>query len=113
MDSVGKNAFRWGKEGLVDYHYFGVDNLRRPTLLVDPTASSNFAIQVGPGGLLQGYLKQAAARLGDPRAAQRVIRRIARGGSNGLLVLTRPTDIAIYREALDRAWSDNAQRQPQ
>jgi len=103
MDSVGKNAFKWGKEGSVSYHYFGVDNLRRPTLLVDPTASSNFGRDARPGGLLHGLLTQAGAKLGQPRAAQRVARRIAGGGVNGLLVLTRTADIGVYREALEQA----------
>jgi hypothetical protein len=103
MDSVGKNAFNWGKEGKVSYHYFGVDNPRRPTVLLDPTASTNFAQDVQPGGMMLGLLQQAGRQLGQPRAAERVARRIARGGVKGLLVLANKAEIDVYRRALDDA----------
>jgi hypothetical protein len=103
MDSVGKNAFNWGKEGKVSYHYFGVDNPKRPTVLLDATASTNFARDVEPGGMMLGLLQQAGRQLGQPRAAERVVRRIARGGVKGLLVLANEAEIAVYRKALDDA----------
>jgi len=103
MVSDGKNTFRWGKEGSVSYHYFAVDNPKRPSLLVDPTASSNFGAYCQPGGMMHGLLAEAGQRLGQPRAAARVAHRIARGSAGGLLVLTQPADIAVYREALTQA----------
>ena len=103
MDNVGENAFNWGKEGKVSYHYFGVDNLKRPTVLLDATASTNFAQDVQPGGMLLRLLQQAGQQLGQPCAAQRVVRRIARGGAKGLLVLANEAEIAVYRKALDDA----------
>lgn len=103
LDSVGKNAFRWGNEGLVSYHYFGVDNPRRPSVLLDPTAVSNFARDVAPGGMLRGLLAAEGRKRGDPKAAERVTRRIARGGINGLLVLANPNEIAVYKGALEQA----------
>lgn len=104
LDSSGKNAFLWGKEGWVSFHYYAVDNPKRPTLLVDPTASSNFRMDVQAGGLLRSLLDEAARDLGQPQtAADQIARRIDRGGSNGLLVLARPGEIAVYREALERA----------
>jgi hypothetical protein len=104
LDSSGKNAFRWGNEGWVSFHYYAVDDPRRPTLLVDPTASSNFRMDVQPGGLLRTLLTEAARDLGQPSSAvERIARRIDRGGSNGLLVLANPAEIDLYREALERA----------
>jgi hypothetical protein len=103
VDSVGKNAFRWGREGRVSYHYFGVDNVARPTVLLDPTAVTNFANDVRPGGLLHRLLDQAGQRMGQASAAQRVAWRIAKGGFDGLLVLASPAEIAVYKEALEQA----------
>jgi hypothetical protein len=104
LESSGKNAFLWGKEGWVSFHYYAVDDPRRPTLLVDPTASSNFRMDVQAGGLLRSLLDEAARDLGQGQAAaDRIARRIDRGGPNGLLVLARPGEIAVYREALERA----------
>ncbi len=104
LDSSGKNAFLWGKEGWVSFHYYAVDDPKRPSLLVDPTASSNFRLDVQAGGLLRTLLDEAARDLGQPQAtADRIARRIDRGGQNGLLVLARPGEIDVYREALERA----------
>jgi hypothetical protein len=103
LDSVGRRAFRWGQEGWVDYHYFAVDNPRRPTLLVDPTASSNFAADARPGGLLHRFLEEAGQKRGQGVLAARIARRIERGGARGLLVLFGESEVAIYREALERA----------
>ena len=103
MVSDGKNTFKWGREGSVSYHYFAVDNPRRPSLLVDPTASSNFGSYCRPGGMMHGLLTEAGQKLSQPGAAARVARRIARGSASGLLVLTQPADIAVYREALTQA----------
>lgn len=103
LDSAGKNAFRWGNEGLVSFHYFGVDSIRRPTVLLDPTGPSNFKRDVQPGGMLRQLLDQAGARLGMQKAARRVTNRIARDPFGGLLVLANPQEIAVYKEALEQA----------
>jgi len=103
LDSSGKGAFDWGAEGKVSFHYYAVDNQASPRLLLDPTASSNFASDARPGGMLHGLLRDAGARLGQRHAAERVARRIARGGIDGLLVLANQADIAVYQDALEAA----------
>jgi hypothetical protein len=103
LSSSGENAFLWGKEGWVSYHYYAVDDRERPRLLVDPTAASNFRHDVQPGGLLRGFLAEAGRELGQPAAAERVAARILRGGENGLLVLASQSEIAVYRHALESA----------
>ena len=103
LDSSGKGTFDWGKEGKVSYHYYAVDDPGRPTLLVDPTAGSNFSVDARPDGLLHGLLRDAGKALHQPNAAERVARRIARGGIDGLLVLANQADIAVYRHALEAA----------
>jgi hypothetical protein len=104
LSSSGENTFRWGKEGLVSYHYYAVDDPARPSLLVDPTAASNFgANDIRTGGLLRGLLASAGRKLGEPRAAERVVTRLQRAGDSGLLVLANRAEIDVYREALERA----------
>jgi hypothetical protein len=103
LSSVGRNTFRWGREGWVDYHYFAVDNPRNPTLLIDPTAGTNFAWYAGPDGPLHRLLQQEGRRLGQQKAADRVARRLARGGVDGMLILVTPQEIAVYRAALEQA----------
>jgi hypothetical protein len=103
VDSSGANTFRWGKEGLVSYHYYGVDDPRRPSVLVDPTAATNYGRDAKPGGLLHLLLGGAGRDLGYPRAAEAVAGRIVRAGDTGLLVLANPAEIAVYRGALERA----------
>lgn len=105
VDSSGKNTFKWGNEGWVSYHYYVVDKPGRPTLLMDPTATSNFGRDVGPGGMMSNLLQQVGRDLGHARAAQNVARRIATGGvkGQGLLVLASPKEIAVYQEVLERA----------
>lgn len=104
LDSSGKNTFDWGAEGKVSYHYYGVDDLRRPTVLLDPTASSNFARDAQPHGLLHGFLGDAAKQLGQAdKTAQKIARRVAKGSAQSLLVLTRPEEIAVYKLALELA----------
>jgi hypothetical protein len=105
LDSSGKNAFRWGNEGFVSFHYYAVDSTPQPRLLVDPTASSNFAMDVQPGGLMRQYLDEAGRTLGTPGAATQVLRRMLVSRSGDLLILDRPAEIAVYREALERAAS--------
>lgn len=103
LDSSGKNAFDWGKEGKVSYHYYAVDSSRRPTLLVDPTAGSNFKNDAQQGGMLHSLLHRAATQLGQPaKVADKIARRV-RKGRDGLLVLTRTHEIDVYRAALDQA----------
>jgi hypothetical protein len=102
--SSGQKTFNWGKEGWVSYHYYAVDDPTRPTLLVDPTAASNFGVDgVRPGGLLRELLGEAGRRLAQPGAADRVVARLVRAGDRGLLVLTNRAEIDVYREALERA----------
>jgi len=103
LDSSGRNTFHWGKEGWVSYHYYGVDDPKQPTILVDPTAASNYGRDARPGGLLHLLLSEAARDLGHPRAGETVARRIVGAGGQGLLVLAHPAEIAVYREALERA----------
>lgn len=103
VDSSGKKAFKWGTEGWVDYHYYLVDSSAKPTFLLDPTASSNFARDARQGGLMHGLLMEAGQSKSAPKAAARLARRIERGGIGGLLVIANPTEIAIYKDALDRA----------
>jgi hypothetical protein len=103
LDSAGKGAFDWGREGKVSYHYFGVDSTSRPKVLLDPTATTNFGRDVQPGGMMLGLLERAGQQQGAPRAARRVARRIARGGIGGLLVLGNASEIAVYRQALEDA----------
>lgn len=103
MDSEGKEAFEWGEAGKVSYHYFGVDNPGKPTVLLDPTACANFGRDVHPGGLMLGILQRVGQRLGHPLAAQSVARKVASGGTNGLLVLASKAEIAVFRAALDEA----------
>jgi hypothetical protein len=105
LDSSGKNAFQWGNEGFVSFHYYAVDSTSQPRLLVDPTASSNFAMDVQPGGLMRQYLDEAGRTLGTPRAAKQVLRRMLASRSGDLLILDRPAEIAVYRDALERAAS--------
>lgn len=103
LDSSGKNAFKWGNEGWVDYHYYLVDNAARPTILLDPTASSNFARDARAGGLMHGFLMEAGRAQGKTKAAQRLARRIERGGIGGLLVIANQPEISVYKDALERA----------
>jgi hypothetical protein len=103
LDSSGKNAFLWGNEGWVSYHYYAVDNPKHPTVLVDPTASSNFARDARPGGLLYNFLIESSRDLKRGKAGERVAARVARGGLDGLLLLADAGEIAVYREALERA----------
>ena len=103
LDSSGKKAFKWGNEGWVDYHYYLVDNAARPTILLDPTASSNFAKDARAGGLMHGLLMEAGRAQGKTRAAQRLARRIERGGIGGLLVIANQPEISVYKDALERA----------
>ncbi len=103
LDSSGKNAFRWGAEGLVSFHYYAVDDPGAPRLLVDATAVSNFGLDVGQGGVLRRLLGEAGSAQRKPAAAARVLKRIERGGIDGLLVLAHPDEIAVYRDALERA----------
>ncbi len=110
LGSSGKGAFDWGAEGKVSYHYYAVDNQAAPKLLIDPTAASNFAVDARPKGMMHNLLKEAGKRLGQPKAAARVTRRLARGGIQGMLVLANPADIAVYRDALDAAGRMQAQR---
>lgn len=109
LESSGKNAFKWGNEGLVSYHYYAVDDPKRPTVLLDPTAASNFQRDAQPGGLLHGLLAEAGRSLGQPKAAERVARRIAKGGFNGLLVLGNEAEISVYKDALERAAKKRAE----
>lgn len=103
LDSSGKGAFNWGAEGKVSFHYYATDNPARPTILLDPTAGSNFAADARPGGLLHTLLKDAGRKFNQPKAAERVARRVARGGVDGLLVLANQADITVYRAALEEA----------
>jgi hypothetical protein len=103
LDSSGKKAFDWGKEGKVSYHYYAVDSTRKTTLLVDPTAGSNFKNDAKRGGMLHGLLHRAATQLGQPAAVADKIARRVRTGRDGLLVLTRTNEIDVYRSALDQA----------
>ena len=103
LESSGKGTFDWGAEGKVSYHYYAVDNPAHPALLLDPTAGSNFSVDARPGGLLHGLLREAGKNLKQPQAAQRVARRIAGGGIDGLLVLANQADISVYRHALEAA----------
>ena len=103
LDSSGKNAFKWGNEGWVDYHYYLVDNAARPTVLLDPTASSNFAKDARTGGLMHGLLMEAGRAQGTPKAAERLAKRIERGGFGGLLVIANQPEISVYKDALERA----------
>ena len=103
MESSGKNAFRWGNEGWVDYHYYLVDSVTRPTVLMDPTASSNFARDARTGGLLHQLLMEAGRAQGHEKAAGRLARRIERGGISGLLVIANGPEISVYKDALERA----------
>ena len=118
LDSSGKNAFKWGNEGWVDYHYYLVDNASRPTVLLDPTASSNFARDARSGGLMYNFLMEAGRSLGQNKAASRLARRIHRGGIGGLLVIANQPEIAVYKDALERAArlkaqvTRNAERNP-
>lgn len=105
LDSSGKEAFEWGSEGKVSFHYYGVDDLRRPRLLADATAMSNFSADVQPGGLMRRYLEEAGLELGKPAAARRVLQRMLAARSGDLLILTRPSEIAVYKDALERAAS--------
>jgi hypothetical protein len=105
LDSSGKKTFKWGKEGWVSYHYYAVDDPARPTVLLDPTAVSNFRRDAQPGGMMASLLQKAGEKLKQPKAANRVTRRLARGGIDGMLVLANPGDIAVYREALEQAAS--------
>lgn len=109
LSSSGKNTFKWGKEGWVSYHYYAVDDPKRPTLLLDPTASSNFAKDARPGGLMHSFLTEAGKQLGHPGAADRVAKRIAGGGHDGLLVLATQPEIDVYRAALEAAAKRRAQ----
>lgn len=109
LDSSGKNAFRWGDEGLVSYHYYAVDNPQKPTVLLDPTATSNFGRDAQPGGMMHSLLAQAGKNQGQPKAAERVARRIAKGGVDGLLVLGNQHEISVYREALELAAKKRAE----
>ncbi len=103
VESSGKKAFKWGKEGWVDYHYYLVDSAAKPTILLDPTGSSNFAKDARQGGLMRGLLAEAGQARGAPKAAARLADRIQRGGIGGLLVIANPTEIGIYKDALDKA----------
>lgn len=109
LDSAGQNTFKWGKEGWVSYHYYAVDNPKRPTVLLDPTAFSNFGRDAQPGGMLHQLLGEAGRSLGQPKAAERVAQRIARPGFEGLLVLANQPEIAVYKDALERAARTRAQ----
>ncbi len=103
LGSSGKKAFKWGNEGWVDYHYYVVDNAAKPTILLDPTASSNFAKDARTGGLLHGFLMEAGRAKGKTKAAQRLARRIELGGIGGLLVIANQAEISVYKDALERA----------
>ncbi len=110
LDSSGKNAFDWGREGKVSYHYYAVDSSTRPTLLVDPTAGSNFRNDAKQGGMLHGLLHRVATQLGQPAKVADTIARRVRKGRDGLLVLTRASEIDVYRAALEKAASLIAHR---
>ncbi len=71
--------------------------------MLDPTACTNFARDVQPGGLMLGLFRRVGRALGRPLAAQSVVRKLVNGGVGGLLVLTREAEIAVFRAALDEA----------
>ncbi|MBW2731636.1 MAG: hypothetical protein JRH20_04540, partial [Deltaproteobacteria bacterium] len=56
--SIGQHVFHWKAEGWVSYHYLLTNDIKHPTLLLDPTASANFARDAKPGGLLNRLLQQ-------------------------------------------------------
>jgi len=109
LSSSGKNTFKWGNEGWVSYHYYLVDNAQKPTVLLDPTAASNFGVDARPGGMLHTLLGQVGQDLRLANAANRVVRKVAEGRNHGLLILANRAEITVYREVLERAAKIHAQ----
>jgi hypothetical protein len=103
LDSSGKKVFNWGAEGLVDFHYYAVDSLSNPRVLVDPTASSNFARDARPDGLIFRILLKTGKAMGDAQAAVDIAKRIETNSGNGLLILNDPTQILIFKGAMEQA----------
>jgi len=103
LGSSGRDVWSWGAEGVVDYHYYVLDHPQRPSVLMDPTAVSNFQVSVRPGGVLVELLRQAGQNLAAPNAAERVAARLAGLSGNDLLILARPDEIAVYRGAIELA----------
>lgn len=101
--SSGKETFRWGSLGLVDYHYYAVDRVKSPRLLVDPVAFPNFRSAAQPAGKMRQWLTEAAQTLGRPALGIELADRLSKGRDGELLVLQGKTEIAIYQAALEKA----------
>ncbi|MBW2735025.1 MAG: hypothetical protein JRH20_21805, partial [Deltaproteobacteria bacterium] len=77
--------------------------IKHPTLLLDPTASANFARDAKPGGLLNRLLQQLGKEHRQRVTARQLTQKIAKLPIERLLVLTQPNQIKLYREALELA----------
>jgi|GEM_PF-5849085 hypothetical protein len=101
--SSGNKTFKWGSLGMVDYHYYAVDNVKRPRVLFDPVAFPNFRAAAQPSGQMRQWLAEAAQARGRPELGAKLADRIWKGKDGELFVVQGKTEIAIYQSALEKA----------